>query len=160
MHGIRAVSYTHLASTADYEVEEMEDIEQEDSEEATPSNATASNAKRKNRLLSQLKDLFEAPKKLIEKNTVSLYASAADDDNDSLDGNFKPSEVPTISPIDGSIVDHTFVVYDHRSEGEIHINKRDLYLKDGENDNYDAYGDAVGDGTLEGAVYGLSLIHI
>ena len=48
------------ASTADYEVEEMEDIEQEDSEEATPSNATASNAKRKNRLLSQLKDLFEA----------------------------------------------------------------------------------------------------
>ena len=143
------------ASTADYEVEEMEDIEQEDSEEATPSNATASNAKKKTRLLSQLKDLFEAPKKLIEKNTVSLYASADDDNNDSLDGNFKPSEVPTISPIDGSIVDHTFVVYDHRTEGEIHINKRDLYLKDGENDNYDAYGDAVGDGTLEGAVYGL-----
>lgn len=46
-------------------------------------------------------------------------------------------------------------VYDHRTEGEIHINKRDMDLEDGETGGYDSYGDSQGDGTLEGAVYGL-----
>lgn len=44
-------------------------------------------------------------------------------------------------------VAHVFHVYDHRTEGEIHINKRDLDLE--------SYADANGDGSLEGAVYGL-----
>ena len=59
--------------------------------------------------------------------------------------------------------DWSFEVCDHRTEGEIHINKRDLLLKQGENEDYDSYGDTQGDGTLEGAVYGLfaatDLIH-
>lgn len=46
-------------------------------------------------------------------------------------------------------------IYDHRTEGEIHINKRDLDLENGANDAYDSYGDSQGDATLEGAVYGL-----
>lgn len=46
-------------------------------------------------------------------------------------------------------------IYDHRTEGEIHINKRDMELEEGETTEYDSYGDAQGDGTLEGAVYGL-----
>lgn len=46
-------------------------------------------------------------------------------------------------------------IYDHRTEGEIHINKRDLDLENGANDAYDSYGDTQGDATLEGAVYGL-----
>lgn len=46
-------------------------------------------------------------------------------------------------------------IYDHRTEGELHINKRDMDLEAGENADYDSYGDAQGDGTLEGAVYGL-----
>lgn len=46
-------------------------------------------------------------------------------------------------------------IYDHRTEGEIHINKRDVDLEAGEDGNYDSYGDSQGDGTLEGAVYGL-----
>ena len=46
-------------------------------------------------------------------------------------------------------------VYDHRTEGEIHFNKRDLYLADKEGDSFDSYGTANGDGDLEGAVYGL-----
>lgn len=46
-------------------------------------------------------------------------------------------------------------IYDHRTEGEIHINKRDLDLKAGENGTYDSYGDSQGDAVLEGAVYGL-----
>ncbi len=46
-------------------------------------------------------------------------------------------------------------IYDHRTEGEIHINKRDMDLKAGENSQYDSYAEAQGDGVLEGAVYGL-----
>ena len=43
-------------------------------------------------------------------------------------------------------------IYDHRTEGEVHINKKDLDLKRGENESYNALGDAQGDA--------LSLIHI
>ncbi|MDD3252935.1 MAG: SpaA isopeptide-forming pilin-related protein [Lachnospiraceae bacterium] len=50
-------------------------------------------------------------------------------------------------------------IYDHRTEGELHINKRDMELEKGQaaaaSGNYDSYGDSQGDGTLEGAVYGL-----
>lgn len=46
-------------------------------------------------------------------------------------------------------------IYDHRTEGEIHINKRDMDLKAGDSKAYDSYGDAQGDAVLEGAVYGL-----
>lgn len=50
-------------------------------------------------------------------------------------------------------------IYDHRTEGEIHMNKRDYRLDEAAkkgNVNYkSAYGEAQGDGTLEGAVYGL-----
>lgn len=54
-------------------------------------------------------------------------------------------------------------IYDHRTEGEIHINKRDMDLKAGEGKDYDSYADAQGDAVLEGAVYGLfaaeNLVH-
>lgn len=62
-----------------------------------------------------------------------------------------------VDPLTADIVDHTFTVFDHRTEGEIHINKRDLDLRASEENNtaYDAYADENGDGTLEGAVYGL-----
>lgn len=46
-------------------------------------------------------------------------------------------------------------IYDHRTEGEFHINKKDLDLSDGETEQYGAYGDTQGDSSLEGAVYGL-----
>ncbi len=46
-------------------------------------------------------------------------------------------------------------IYDHRTEGELHINKRDMDLKEGESADYDSYGDSQGDAVLEGAVYGL-----
>ncbi|MGL5437497.1 MAG: SpaA isopeptide-forming pilin-related protein [Lachnospiraceae bacterium] len=46
-------------------------------------------------------------------------------------------------------------IFDHRTEGEIHINKRDMELESGETAGYDSYGDAQGDATVEGAVYGL-----
>lgn len=58
---------------------------------------------------------------------------------------------------DADTIDWTFVVYDHRSEGEIHINKRDLNLSDdaGDGKDFDDYATENGDGSLEGAVYGL-----
>ncbi len=46
-------------------------------------------------------------------------------------------------------------IYDHRTEGEIHINKRDMALQDHEGGSYSSYGDTQGDAVLEGAVYGL-----
>ena len=50
---------------------------------------------------------------------------------------------------------YTFSIYNHRTEGELHINKRDMELQKGESQGYDSDGDTQGDGTLEGAVYGL-----
>lgn len=46
-------------------------------------------------------------------------------------------------------------IYDHRTEGELHVNKRDLELAGGAGAGDEAYGDSQGDATLEGAVYGL-----
>ncbi len=52
-------------------------------------------------------------------------------------------------------VSHTWKVFDHRTEGEIHLNKQDMDLAAKSGTDYDAYADSNGDGTLEGAVYGL-----
>lgn len=60
-----------------------------------------------------------------------------------------------VEPLKSDIVDHTFTVFDHRTEGEIHVNKRDLDLKAKEAGQYDAYANENADGSLEGAVYGL-----
>lgn len=46
-------------------------------------------------------------------------------------------------------------IYDHRTEGEIHVKKYDMELLAGEFAEYDSSGDAQGDGTVEGGVYGL-----
>lgn len=71
------------------------------------------------------------------------------------DGVQEESEVAHINQSDYP-ADHTgfsYVVKDHRTEGELHINKRDLELfeKEGE----ESYGKSQADATLEGAVYGL-----
>ena len=66
---------------------------------------------------------------------------------------FKNSKASTVTPPDSTIVDWTFIVYDHRTDGEVHINKQDFNLQ--EFKDYDTYAQSNGDGTLEGAVYGL-----
>lgn len=98
-------------------------------------------------------------------NAVSNFLGVDDDDKDAEGGNgegqlyvtevTEPSEANEIDPDESKIVDWTFIVYDHRTEGELHINKKDFNLKNDESDDYDAYADENGDGTLEGAVYGL-----
>ena len=54
---------------------------------------------------------------------------------------------------DADTVLYTFKVWDHRTEGEIYINKRDLELVRA--DAEESYGRTQGDATLKGAVYGL-----
>ena len=48
---------------------------------------------------------------------------------------------------------YSYLVKDHRTEGELHINKRDKELFEAEGE--DSYGKTQADATLEGAVYGL-----
>jgi len=94
--------------------------------------------------------------------------SASDDDDDD-DGSSSSSSVGsglrnTIKLLSSEankvilnrsdILDWTFILYNHRTEGEIHFNKRDIDLQAKE-DGYDSYGQSNGDGTIEGAVYGL-----
>lgn len=90
---------------------------------------------------------------------LSLKSSGDDDESDvsgsSLSSLPESSETSRVDLLDSSIKDWTFIAFDHRIEGDIHINKKDMDLKKGEKDSYNAYGDSQGDGTLEGAVYGL-----
>ncbi len=98
--------------------------------------------------------------KLAASKVVSLFSLTASSDEDSgSDSSLyslpESTDTDRLSPLSSSITDWTFTVYDHRTEGDIHFNKKDMDLKSGETASYDAYGDAQGDGTLEGAVYGL-----
>ena len=101
-----------------------------------------------------------------EDDEVETYAGGAYARNDSAgpttggviyigNTNFEGSSVTPHAPGEHDIECWTFIAYDHRTEGEIHFNKRDLNLRKAENDTYDAYADENADGTLEGAVYGL-----
>lgn len=96
-------------------------------------------------------------------HTLSLFVFDDDDDEDGGWGDFDTG-VSLPSPINDSVSDITpsgtpdrsaylFEVYDRRTEGEIHINKRDLELYNQDKEN--SYGQVQGDATLEGAVYGL-----
>ena len=87
----------------------------------------------------------------------SLFSG--DDDGDSIIAALPSFVDDDLEPIDvsgygasGTIL-YTFKVWDHRTEGRIHINKRDLELYNADQDG--SYGLTQGDGTLEGAVYGL-----
>ncbi|WP_349673852.1 SpaA isopeptide-forming pilin-related protein [Lacrimispora sp.] len=98
--------------------------------------------------------------KFAASKVVSLFSPAASSDEDSGSNSSlyslpESTDTDRLSPLSSSIKDWTFTVYDHRTEGDVHFNKKDMDLKSGENGSYDAYGDAQGDGTLEGAVYGL-----
>ncbi|MDW2798763.1 SpaA isopeptide-forming pilin-related protein [Clostridium boliviensis] len=85
--------------------------------------------------------------------------SFGDDESDvsgsSLSSLPESTDTSRVDLLDSSMKDWTFIAFDHRTEGDIHMNKKDMDLKKGEKDSYNAYGDSQGDGTLEGAVYGL-----
>lgn len=93
----------------------------------------------------------------IAGRAASLFRSDDEDSGSSgsLSSLQESTETDRLDPLDSSIKDWTFIAYDHRTEGDIHFNKKDMDLKAGEKAGYSAYGDSQGDGTLEGAVYGL-----
>ncbi len=95
----------------------------------------------------------------VAKKVLSAFAFGDEDEGavsrSSLSSLPESTETSRLSPLNSSTRDWTFIAYDHRMEGEIHFNKKDMALKAGESDSYSAYGDSQGDGTLEGAVYGL-----
>ena len=82
----------------------------------------------------------------------SYFANAERDSRDHLD--IGDSEQFSYADLSGAGRDY-WIIKDHRTEGEIHINKRDMDLYKGESEQYSSYGDTEGDGTLKGAVYGL-----
>ena len=97
-----------------------------------------------------------------EENGIARFLRSllsADEDSDSVTAALPPFIDDSLGSIDVSAygepdaILYTFKVWDHRTEGRIHINKRDLELY---KDNKDgSFGQTQGDATLEGAVYGL-----
>lgn len=111
------------------ETEPKEEVEKE--ELATPSNASSF--------------LVKHP---------ALRDSEGDTGDWEWDGIQEDSEVDPISQGEypAEHIGYHYLVKDHRTEGELHINKRDKELfETGE----DSYGKPQADATLEGAVYGL-----
>lgn len=96
---------------------------------------------------------------------ISTFASNPneDDEADDFDEPEDNESVELPSPTEDDVealdigitdkISHTFIVFDNRTEGEIHINKRDLEIYNNDKDN--SYARVQGDATLEGAVYGL-----
>lgn len=84
-------------------------------------------------------------------DAFETYLSSAEKDGIS---HLKQQDSGIFSYPDGSGRDY-WIVRDHRTEGKIDINKRDMDLYKGESDDYSSFGDTEGDGVLEGAVYGL-----
>ncbi|MEG0813810.1 MAG: SpaA isopeptide-forming pilin-related protein [Clostridium sp.] len=134
------------------DAERLEIVEDEEEYEETDSfgEATPAEAIRRNMILTgfmKLAEAVELPSFLQMKHADSAPI------RDSI--SFQPSDVLEVIPGANDTLDWTFHVHDHRTEGMVHINKQDLDLNKGKNDRYESYGDTQGDGTLEGAVYGL-----
>ncbi len=98
--------------------------------------------------------------KTLRYSFAALPEEMDEEKEDMFSAGALPAPVPDdLQPITPYSTEGVSVIYipvsDHRTEGEIHINKRDILLRDGEHDGYDSYADTQGDATLEGAVYGL-----
>ncbi|WP_319638569.1 SpaA isopeptide-forming pilin-related protein [Lacrimispora sp. 210928-DFI.3.58] len=90
---------------------------------------------------------------------IISFFSDDDEEEDSITATLPPFIDDDLDPMDTSAygdpdtILYTFKVWDHRTEGRIHMNKRDLELY--KKDEKSSYGRTQGDATLEGAVYGL-----
>ena len=167
----RKASPSELSSEEDVEYEDDdtadEDILDDEEELATPSDALPEHELRHtgfiDTVIKKVSDLWS--------DITSYFATMAVSDTDDETGDdeggngtgsylrntitFLATEANSIKAALDDIIDWTFIVYDHRTEGEIHFNKRDFDLNNDTSDAYDDYADENADGTLEGAVYGL-----
>lgn len=150
-----SVETAGTSSGADKSDEEDENEEPEWEEELIDdvTTATSSNAKR-------IPDRATPSDAFASVFAVNRPMSISDDGDEAggdweWDGILAESEVPKInqSSYPSDHTGYSYVVKDHRTEGELHINKRDMELY--EADEEDSYGKAQADATLEGAVYGL-----
>ena len=104
--------------------------------------------------------LWESLRENVWNSVKAIFFSSEDDDDfegitaflpDFQDDDLGEMDVSCFGDPSNSL--YCFKVWDHRTEGRIYINKRDLHLY--EKDQEESYGRTQGDGTLEGAVYGL-----
>lgn len=126
---------------------------------ATPSNAdgTADAEGLLQSLFRAVRTFFTWVSNGFKRVSVALFGSGGESSDAPLRNtiSFEVSMANRIGQMETDIIDHTFILYDHRIEGEVHFNKRDLNLNGKESDTFRSYGLDNGDGTLEGAVYGL-----
>ncbi len=166
----------------EYDPDYLPDIVLADDETATPSELTDEVTVEKKTLWNILVETLYAVVQKASELFSNAIAVINDDGNDNDNGadssggsyarndaappkssgviytgtvNFEKSDVSEHERGTHDIECWTFIAYDHRTEGEIHFNKKDLNLNAAENGEYDAYADENADGTLEGAVYGL-----
>lgn len=107
---------------------------------------------------SLTEEVTEPPVILLSDQDSPAFAAGGCSENPDADisnYNDKKSKPKVSVPNPSDTVLMNWKIYDHRTEGEIHFNKRDLDLSDKEGGQYTSYGESNGDGTLEGAVYGL-----
>lgn len=129
---------------------------------AAESNAAASNASKSRNLQGKILPILRRCQATgMAEASASGWRKMRNSERVSVQ-NFSAARVSGIAPLPvgnadygGRCADWTFEVYDYRTEGEVHVNKRDLDLQKGEQEVYDAYGDTQGDAALNGAVYGL-----
>lgn len=162
---------TDTEETVEKDDSEIPDLEITDDgiEIATDSDATSSDAVR-DEVEQEEKSFFHILKEKVseffggkddKENREGKDGAARDSQPPKKDGvtyigntNFETSDVTAHTQGARDVECWTFIIYDHRTEGEIHFNKRDLDLVNGE-DYPETYAAENGDGTLEGAVYGL-----
>ncbi len=90
-----------------------------------------------------------------EGDFETYFSSAEEDDIQHLDsGVSNRFSYAGEDGEDGEAQDY-WLIQNHRTEGEVHMNKRDMNLYKGESEEYSSYGDTEGDTDLECAVYGL-----
>ena len=165
-HGTDGQTEDEETETEDPEEDILADIDifEDGAVSLDGSSATASNARPKTEK-TQTGLVSQAASRA--KGLLRFFGLSDDDGEDEENGDsgsgsylrnsipFQPSQANTVKPPASDIIDWTFIVYDHRTEGEIHFNKRDFDLRNDEGTLFDAYAMENGDGTLEGAVYGL-----
>ncbi len=115
------------------------------------------------RLLSEVGDFFAMTAYAAEgPGPDSIYDEGFDEGGWNTKGGQEAGAKVTVGPDDNRShcndtdgEGNAWRVYDHRTEGELHINKRDFDLSDSAKTAFDDYAKNNADGTLEGAVYGL-----
>ena len=158
-----------VASTSQAEADVIFFADEDDWEEASPSEASASNATASNACAVGAASPAQAEwqeengwfYRLLAPKPIAfvwqlLFGGKTDGDFSVELPEFMDDDLESVDISDygdSSTVLYAFRVWDHRTEGELHINKRDLELDEALGE--ESVGKTQGDATLQGAVYGL-----